>query len=79
MTTQNVGAPLLSRPTVWSVVRDAVRGVPHDDTSGSIGRAVVLLAIPMVLEVGMESLGYSTLALASAVLFCRGQWKLRQV
>jgi putative MATE family efflux protein len=41
--------------TVWSVVRDAVRGVPHDYTSGSIGRAIVLLAIPMVLEMAMES------------------------
>jgi putative MATE family efflux protein len=40
----------------WSVVRDAVRGVPHDYTSGSIGRAIVLLAIPMVLEMAMESI-----------------------
>ena len=55
MTTQQVGAPPLARHTVWSVVRDAVRGVPHDYTSGSIGRAIVLLAIPMVLEMAMES------------------------
>jgi MATE family, multidrug efflux pump len=55
MTTQQVSAPPLARHTVWSVVRDAVRGVPHDYTSGSIGRAVVLLAIPMVLEMAMES------------------------
>jgi MATE family, multidrug efflux pump len=40
----------------WSVVKDAVKGVPHDYTTGSIGRAVVLLAIPMVLEMGMESI-----------------------
>jgi MATE family, multidrug efflux pump len=55
MTTQQVSAPPLARHTVWSVVRDAVRGVPHDYTSGSIGRAIVLLAIPMVLEMAMES------------------------
>ncbi len=39
----------------WGLVRDAVRGVPHDYTSGAIGRAIVLLAIPMVLEMSMES------------------------
>src|ERR1700674_1687425 len=55
MTTQQMGAPPLARHTVWSVVRDAVRGVPNDYTSGSLGRAIVLLAIPMVLEMAMES------------------------
>src|SRR5712675_1636013 len=55
MTIQSVGASPLARHTVWSVVRDAVRGVPHDYTSGPIGRAIVLLAIPMVLEMAMES------------------------
>src|SRR4051794_22479081 len=53
--TSNVDAPSIPRYTVWSVVRDAIRGVPHDYTSGPIGRAIVLLAIPMVLEMGMES------------------------
>ena len=38
------------------MVRDAVRGTHHDYTSGPIGRAVVLLAIPMILEMGMESI-----------------------
>jgi putative MATE family efflux protein len=56
MTTQQAGSQLLPRYTVWSVVRDAVRGVPHDYTSGPIGRAIVLLAIPMVLEMAMESI-----------------------
>src|SRR2546429_5219229 len=42
--------------TLWSVVRDAVRGVPHDYTAGSLGRGIVLLAIPMVLEMAMESI-----------------------
>ena len=44
------------RESVWSVVQDAVRGVAHDYTAGSLNRAIVLLAIPMVLEMVMESL-----------------------
>src|SRR3989475_3170575 len=44
------------RHSVWSVIRDAVRGTHHDYTAGPIGRAIVLLAIPMVLEMGMESI-----------------------
>jgi putative MATE family efflux protein len=56
MTTQDLGSAALPRYSVWSVIRDAVRGVPHDYTSGSIGRSIVLLAIPMVLEMAMESI-----------------------
>ncbi|PYS27312.1 MAG: MATE family efflux transporter, partial [Acidobacteria bacterium] len=37
-------------------IRDAIRGVPHDYTEGSIGRSLMLLAVPMVLETLMESL-----------------------
>lgn len=40
----------------WSTLRDAVRGGEHDFTSGSIDRAIVLLAIPMIMEMLMESL-----------------------
>jgi putative MATE family efflux protein len=56
MTLENVGPIPPARHTFWSVVRDAVRGVPHDYTSGPLGRAIVLLAIPMVLEMAMESI-----------------------
>ncbi|MBN8248778.1 MAG: MATE family efflux transporter, partial [Verrucomicrobia bacterium] len=40
----------------WSAVRDALRGSQsHDYTQGDIGRSVLLLAVPMVLEMAMES------------------------
>ena len=39
-----------------AVLRDAVRGTHHDYTAGPIGRAIVLLAVPMVLEMAMESI-----------------------
>ena len=41
----------------WTIVRESVRGeVHHDFTVGPIGRAVLLLAVPMVLEVVLESI-----------------------
>jgi MATE family, multidrug efflux pump len=40
---------------VWATLRDAVRGSRQDLTEVPIGRAVVLLAVPMVLEMVMES------------------------
>jgi putative MATE family efflux protein len=41
----------------WTIVRESVRGeVHHDFTEGPIGRAVLLLAVPMVLEVVLESI-----------------------
>jgi len=38
-----------------SAVRDALSGRTHDYTVGSLDRAIVLLAVPMVLEMAMES------------------------
>jgi putative MATE family efflux protein len=36
-------------------VRDALRGTTIDYTAGSLGRAILLLAVPMVIEMSMES------------------------
>jgi len=43
-------------PTFWTSVREALRGSHQDFTTGSIKRAIFLLALPMVLEMAMESL-----------------------
>ncbi|HWJ92882.1 MAG TPA: MATE family efflux transporter [Flavisolibacter sp.] len=41
--------------TLWSLIKSSLRGVEYDYTQGSIKRAIVLLAIPMILELSLES------------------------
>jgi putative MATE family efflux protein len=48
--------PVRETSPFWTSVREALAGVPRDYTQGSISRAITLLAIPMVLEMVMESL-----------------------
>jgi putative MATE family efflux protein len=50
-----VPAALPAQHRFWSTVREALRGSEQDYTKGPIGRAIFLLAIPMVLEMAMES------------------------
>ena len=39
----------------FALIRESLSGKEHDYTQGDMGRAVVLLAIPMMLEMAMES------------------------
>ncbi len=41
---------------LWNSIREALRGSHQDFTTGSLNRAILLLAIPMVLEMVLESL-----------------------
>jgi putative MATE family efflux protein len=42
--------------TLWASLVEAVRGSHQDYTTGSLNRAILLLAVPMVLEMALESL-----------------------
>src|SRR5271154_6477154 len=42
--------------TLWASLVEAVRGSHQDYTTGSLNRAILLLAVPMVLEMVLESL-----------------------
>lgn len=41
---------------LWSLVREGLRGSTRDFTEGHVGHALIVLAIPMVMEMSMESL-----------------------
>jgi putative MATE family efflux protein len=49
-------APNVPQPSMWSSIREALRGSHQDFTTGNLNRAILLLAIPMVLEMVLESL-----------------------
>jgi putative MATE family efflux protein len=40
----------------WGAIRESLRGSHRDYTVGPVGRSIILLAIPMVLEMCMESI-----------------------
>jgi len=46
----------LPAPSFWKSIGEALRGSHQDYTAGNLNRAIILLAIPMVLEMVLESL-----------------------
>ncbi len=55
METQELTAAAQPIP-IWRSIGEALRGSHQDFTTGSLNRAILLLAIPMVLEMVLESL-----------------------
>src|ERR1700723_1270884 len=46
----------VANPGVFAPIREALSGSQRDLTEGNLKRAIILLAIPMILEMLMESL-----------------------
>src|SRR5437660_9499555 len=53
---ETVAAAVAVRRSLWSSLVEAVRGSHQDYTDGDLNRAILLLAVPMVLEMVLESL-----------------------
>lgn len=52
---EGVTTAIVTEPSIWQAIVEALRGSHRNYTTGSIGRSILILAIPMVLEMVMES------------------------
>lgn len=50
-----ITAPVEEQQSLWSDIKESLRGSHRSYTTGPVGRSILLLAIPMVLEMLMES------------------------
>jgi putative MATE family efflux protein len=46
----------MPKENFWSLLKESIKGGERDFTEGYISTAIILLAIPMILELGMESI-----------------------
>ncbi|HKS08146.1 MAG TPA: MATE family efflux transporter [Pyrinomonadaceae bacterium] len=51
-----ITTPVEEQPSLWSDIKESLRGSRRSYTTGPVGRSILLLAIPMVLEMLMESI-----------------------
>jgi putative MATE family efflux protein len=54
--TRTAELPATPLGDAWRTFRDAVKGAPIDLTAAPLGKALVMLAVPMILEMVMESI-----------------------
>ena len=52
----NTESAVSRQRTIWNDLKDAVRGTEADYTKIKLNRAIFLLAVPMILELVMESI-----------------------
>jgi putative MATE family efflux protein len=51
----NTPTSKVTRAKLWAAIQESLKGGQQDYTTGSIPRAVFLLAVPMILELSLES------------------------
>lgn len=51
-----IAASIPNESSIWAALKDAIRGSEADYTKISLSKAIFLLAVPMILELVMESL-----------------------